>query len=73
MIADEFALYSRDPAKWAALVAPRWVPMLERSEDERTLAMWRMARAELKREVWALAGDELKERIRRLADANPAA
>lgn len=58
---DELFLYKFDRAAWVAYAAPRWVQLLKAADADR------------KRELWAMAGDDLKREIRRLADATPAA
>lgn len=68
---EEHQLYLDDPDQWCEYVAPRWVVMLTDAEDERVLQLWRIARKHLKRAVWALASQDLKDRIKRITDASP--
>jgi len=67
--ADEYEMYQSDPVTWAALVAPRWIPMLEQADDERLLFLCNAARPELKRALWALADEALKARIKTITGA----
>lgn len=67
----DIELYHHNPAAWAAASAPRWIPLLDAADDERVLFLWRAARIELKRAVWALASDDLKTRIRTITEENP--
>ena len=53
---DELTQYKTDKAEWARLVAPRWVELMQESDD-------------VKRAMWSLASPELRAAIRELVEA----
>jgi hypothetical protein len=53
----EHGLYISDRAAWAQYVATRWAKMLRESDETRRRELWKLAGQELRAAIKALEGD----------------
>ena len=63
---DELTLYKADYPAWAKQAAPKRVRLMQQADDEELRWLCSITGNALKREVWALADDELKTRIKNI-------
>jgi hypothetical protein len=61
---SDLSLYQADYPAWAKQAAPRWVVLMQAADDTELAWLCSIARDRLKREVWALADNELRQRIK---------
>lgn len=69
----ELLLYTVDYPAWVASRVPSTIDALRREDDAEVLRIWRAMGRDRQGVMWEAMDNELRERIRRLADANPAA
>lgn len=68
---DELTLYQQDYGTWAVRSVPSTLCAMVRSTDAEAIRIWRACSETKRRLMWAEADETMRERIRRLADANP--